>query len=68
MNRSKTFKLTNNESPSKVPRETLRNSVLLPRDPQGKAEGNIEVAGKQNSLLPAGAVIEFCSVYFPNKE
>ena len=63
MNRSKTLKLTNNESPSKVPRETLRNSVLFPRVPHGKAEGNIEVAGKQNSLLPAGAVIECFAIH-----
>ena len=25
----------------------------------GKAEGNIEVAGKQNSLFPVGPVIKF---------
>ena len=34
-------------------------------DPQGKAEGNIEVEGKQNSLFPIGPVIK-CFVIPPN--
>ena len=35
--------------------------------PQGEAEGNIEVEGKQNSLFPEGPVIK-CFVIPPNSK
>ena len=35
--------------------------------PRGKAEGNIEVEGKQNSLFPEGQVIK-CFVIPPNSK
>ena len=35
--------------------------------PRGEAEGNIEVEGKQNSLLPEGPVIK-CFVIPPNSK
>ena len=35
--------------------------------PRGKAEGNIEVEGKQNSLFPEGPVIK-CFVVPPNSK
>ena len=35
--------------------------------PRGKAEGNIEVEGKQNSLFPEGPVIK-CFVIPPNSK
>ena len=35
--------------------------------PQGKAEGDIEVEGKQNSLFPKGPAIE-CFVIPPNSK
>ena len=35
--------------------------------PQGEAEGNIEVEGKQNSLFPEGQVIK-CFVIPPNSK